>query len=600
MIKTNIKWHFWQEFRIGSTNRRSYCRFSSDHQLENLISLLLSCKQTYQTAQIHGMMLKTGLENNPFPLSKLLAQVCMQDIRYAAAVFEQIKSPNLYMFNTILRGYSISNDPQKGLALFNCMRGQNHRQDFLLDQFTFVSVLKSCSRLLEVWTGLGVHTVVLKSGFDLFLNVKNALLHFYCVCGRLPQAHQLFDELGAMRDLVSWNTLMGGYLCASQYDLVVDLFKNLCRDGTAISVTTALGVLSAVGELRDVSLGECLHMFCLKVGFLSNLNIVTALISMYGKHRFICRARRIFDEIDVKKDVVLWNCLIDVYAKMGFLEEALELLTLMKHDGLHPNSSTLAGLLSACSASGALSVGQYVHDYVEEQQLVLDVVLGTAIVDMCAKSGLLEKAGSVFDRMECKDVRSWTAMISGYGLHGQASHAITLFRRMEEEGFAPNEVTFLAMLNSCSHGGLVEEGTNCFRRMVEVYKMMPKIEHYGCLIDLLGRAGLLEEAYELIRGLPLERDSTTWRALLGACRVYGNVDLAERVKQELEQIHEEHPADWLALTSTYSVAGMVPHHTCLLERAKQLVKEAGYVQCAKKEAGCSTIETLDNISDDLY
>ncbi|KAL0325954.1 UNVERIFIED_CONTAM: Pentatricopeptide repeat-containing protein, mitochondrial [Sesamum radiatum] len=288
---------------------------------------------------------------------------------------------------------------------------------------------------------------------------------------------------------------------------------------------------------------------------------------MYGKHRFICRARRIFDEIDVKKDVVLWNCLIDVYAKMGFLEEALELLTLMKHDGLHPNSSTLAGLLSACSASGALSVGQYVHDYVEEQQLVLDVVLGTAIVDMCAKSGLLEKAGSVFDRMECKDVRSWTAMISGYGLHGQASHAITLFRRMEEEGFAPNEVTFLAVLNSCSHGG---------------------------------RAGLLEEAYELIRGLPLERDSTTWRALLGACRVYGNVDLAERVKQELEQIHEEHPADWLALTSTYSVAGMVPHHTCLLERAKQLVKEAGYVQCAKKEAGCSTIETLDNISDDLY
>ncbi|KAL0325953.1 UNVERIFIED_CONTAM: Pentatricopeptide repeat-containing protein, mitochondrial [Sesamum radiatum] len=188
MIKTNIKWHFWQEFRIGSTNRRSYCRFSSDHQLENLISLLLSCKQTYQTAQIHGMMLKTGLDNNPFPLSKLLAQVCMQDIRYAAAVFEQIKSPNLYMFNTILRGYSISNDPQKGLALFNCMRGQNHRQDFLLDQFTFVSVLKSCSRLLEVWTGLGVHTVVLKSGFDLFLNVKNALLHFYCVCGRLPQA----------------------------------------------------------------------------------------------------------------------------------------------------------------------------------------------------------------------------------------------------------------------------------------------------------------------------------------------------------------------------------------------------------------------------
>ncbi|KAK4429459.1 Pentatricopeptide repeat-containing protein, mitochondrial [Sesamum alatum] len=366
------------------------------------------------------MMLKTGLDNIPFPLSKLLAQVCMQDIRYAADVFEQIKSPNLYMFNTMLRGYSVSNDPQKGPALFNCMRAQNHRQEFLLDQFTFVSVLKSCSRSLEVWTGLGVHTVVLKSGFDLFLNVKNALLHFYCVCGRIPEAHQLFDELGAMRDLVSWNTLMGGYLCASQYDLVVNLFKKLHRDGSAISLTTALGVLSAVGELRDVSLGECLHMFCLKVGLLSNLNIVTALISMYGKHCCIYSARRIFDEIDVKKDVVLWNCLIDVYAKTGFLEEALELLILMKHDGLHPNSSTLAGLLSACSASGALAIGRYVHDYVEEQQLV-----------------------------------------------------------------------------------------------------------------------------------------------------------------------------------TYAVAGMVPHHTCPLETAKQLMKEADYVQCAKKEAGRSTIESLNNMNDDL-
>ncbi|KAI3464746.1 hypothetical protein Pfo_021409 [Paulownia fortunei] len=592
MIKRNIKLQFWQGFRIWSTNHQNYSRLSSDHQHENLISLLQSCEQTSQTAQIHGLMFKTGLDHIPFPLSKLLAQVCMQDIHYAASVFKQIKSPNLYMFNTMLRGHSVSDDPQKGLVLFNCMRDQNHKQDFLLDQFTFVSVLKSCSRLLEVWTGLGVHTIVLKSGFDLFLNVKNALLHFYCVSGRIQEAHQLFDELGTMRDLVSWNTLMGGYLCVAQYDLVVDLFKKLYRDGFGVSVTTILSVLSALGEVRNVSFGECLHVFCFKVGFLSNLNVVTALISMYGKHGHIYSARRIFDEINVKKDVVLWNCLIDGYAKTGLLKEALELLRLMKHHKVQPNSSTLAGLLSACSASGALAVGQYVHDYVEEQQLVLDVVLGTAIVDMYAKSGLLGKAIDVFDRMECKDVRCWTAMISGYGVHGQANRAITLFHRMEEEGFAPNEVTFLALLNSCSHGGLVAEGMSCFTRMVEVYKLMPKIEHYGCMIDLLGRAGLLEEAYELIKGLPLERDATAWRALLGACRVYGNIDLAERVKQELEQIHEEHPADSLTLTSTYALAGMVPHHSYALERANHLVKETNHDRSAKKEAGCSTIELV--------
>ncbi|KAK6131360.1 hypothetical protein DH2020_034901 [Rehmannia glutinosa] len=495
MIKRNIRSQFCQGLRIWSTNHQNYSRLSSDHQHEDLISLLQSCEQASQTAQIHGLMLKTGLDQVPFPLSKLLAQVSMQDIPYAASIFKHIESPNLYMFNTMLRGHSVNDDPRKGLILFNYMRAENHSQHFLLDQFTFVSVLKSCSRLLEVWAGLCVHTVVLKSGFDVFLNVKNALLHFYCVCGRIEDAHQLFDELGELRDLVSTCVL--------------------------------------------------------------------------------------------PQDVVLWNCLIDGYAKSGLLEEALELLRLMKHYCIKPNSSTLACLLSACSASGSLAIGQYVHSYIEEQHLVLDVILGTSIVDMYAKSGLLEKAIDVFDRMECKDVMSWTAMISAYGVHGQASRAITLFHKMEEEGFSPNEVTFLAVLNSCSHGGLVAEGMGCFRRMVEVYKLMPKIEHYGCLVDLLGRAGLLDEAYELIKGLPVERDATGWRALLGACRVYGNVDLAERVKRELEQINEEHPADSLALTSTYAVAGIIPDYSCVLERK---MKEMDHDQSVKKEAGCSTIE----------
>ncbi|KAK6115096.1 hypothetical protein DH2020_007365 [Rehmannia glutinosa] len=587
MNKKKIKSQFCQGLRIWSTNHQNYSILSSDHQHEYLISLLQSCEQASQTAQIHGLMFKTGIDGIPFPLSKLLAQVSMQDIHYAASIFKQIESPNLYMFNTMLRGYSVSDDPQKGLILFNHMRTQNHLQHFLLDQFTFVSVLKSCSRLLEVWAGLCVHTVVLKSGFYVFLNVKNALLHFYCVCGRIQDAHQLFDELGETRDLVSWNTLMGGYLSVAQYDLVVDLFKELYGDSFGVSVTTILSVLSALEKLKNVSLGRCLHVFSLKVGFLSNLNVVTALISMYAKNGHIYSARRIFDEIDVQKDVVMWNCLIDGYAKSGLLEEALELLRLMKHYCIKPNSSTLAGLLSACSASGSMAIGQYVHSYIEEQHLVLDVILGTSIVDMYAKSGLLERAIDVFDRMECKDVTSWTAMISAYGVHGQASRAITLFHRMEEEGFSPNEVTFLAVLNSCSHGGLVAEGMGCFRRMVEVYKLMPKIEHYGCLVDLLGRAGLLDEAYELIKGLPVQRDATGWRALLGACRVYGNVDLAERVKRELEQIDEEHPADSLALTSTYAVAGIIPDYSCVLERK---MKEMDHDQSVKKEAGCSTIE----------
>ncbi|KAG8378023.1 hypothetical protein BUALT_Bualt08G0095100 [Buddleja alternifolia] len=589
MIKRTINSRFYKGFEIRYTNRQNYSTLCSDYQHQNLISLLQSCEHVSQTAQVHGLMLKTGLDNIPFPISKLLAQVSMQDTHYASSIFNHIESPNLYMFNTIIRGYSVSDDPRKGLILFNQMRAKT--RGFLLDQFAFVSVLKCCARLSAIWSGLGVHNVVLKSGFDLFVNVKNSLLNFYCVCGRIEEAHQVFDEMGERKDLVSWNTLMGGYLCVSHYDMAVDLFKEMCRDDFGISVTTILIVLSTLGGLKNVSLGECLHVFCIKVGFLSNLNVVTALISMYGKHGDICSARQIFDEIDVRKDVVLWNCLIDGYAKNGLLEEALELVRSMKHNSVQTNSSTLAGLLSACSASGALTVGQYVHDYVEEEKLVLDVVLGTALVDMYAKSGLLGKAINVFDKMESKDVKSWTAMISGYGAHGQASRAIGLFHRMGEEGFAPNEVTFLAVLNSCSHGGLVVEGMRCFTKMVKVYKLMPKIEHYGCMIDLLGRAGLLEEAYGLIKGLPIEGDATAWRALLGACRVYGNVELAERVKQQLEEINDEHPADSLVLNSTYAVAGMVKSNAYMLERGKKGVKEVDCDEFGKKEAGYSKVDS---------
>ncbi|XP_073019807.1 pentatricopeptide repeat-containing protein At1g26900, mitochondrial [Primulina eburnea] len=588
MSKRYINTRLSEKFKVWSTNNRYDTTISSDHHHQKLISLLQSCKKTSQTAQIHGLMIKAGLDHVPFPLSKLLAHSSLQDISYADSIFKNVKSPNIYMFNVMLRGYSISDEPKTGIVLFNRMRVHSWSQDFLFDQFTYVSVLKCCACLVAGWTGIGVHSIALKSGFDLFLNVKNSLLRFYCVCGGIEDAHRLFVELGDRKDLVSWNILMGGYLCASKFDVVIDLFRKLYRDGFSVSVTTVLGVLSAISETINVSLAKSVHMFCVKVGFLLDLNVATSLISMYGKHGFIDSARQIFDETDIKNDVVLWNCLIDGYVNIGLLEEAVELVRSMEQSRLKPNSSTLVSLLSACSASGALALGQYIHDYVEELQLKLDVVLGTALIDMYAKSGLLEKATDVFDKMENKDVKTWTAMISGLGVHGQAKRADLLFQRMEEQ-FVPNEVTFLAVLNCCSHGGLVMEGISYFRRMVTVYGLNPKTEHYGCLIDLLGRAGLLEEAYDLMKELTLERDATAWRALLGACRVYGKVDLVGRVKRELDNNCDEHPADLLSVSGTYTAAGMIPPNGDKWESEDQL-RKVDFKQHGKKEAGISTIE----------
>lgn len=570
-----------QTFRL--LNPKHYSTLLQD---QKLISLLNSCKLISETSQIHSFMVKTGLDRVPFTLSKLLA-CSIPDMEYAASIFNHIKHPNLYMFNTMLRGYSTGDDPNKAFEVFNHVRAQG----IMLDQFSFITKLKACARVFAIGTGQGIHGVVVRSGHGLFINVKNTLLHLYCVCGRIGDAHKLFDEFPQENDLVSWNTLMGGYLHSSQPTVVFGLFWQMCSSGLRASVTTVLSVLSAAGDFGNLRGGESLHGHCVKVGFCSDLNVVTALIDMYAKTGNVELGRRTFDEV-TEKDVVLWNCVIDKYARSGMEEKAVALLLDMKVRRVRPNSSTLAGLLSACAASGTINLGRCIYDYVQEEEMVLDAVLGTALVDMYAKCGFLEEAIDIFQRMESKDVKSWTAMISGYGIHGQARNAIMLFYRMEGEGFRPNEVTFLAVLSACSHGGLVTEGMRCFERMVCVYGLSPKVEHYGCMIDLLGRAGLLEEAYKLIKSLPIRSDSTAWRSLLAACRVYGDVKLGKCVKTVLVDMYDEqHPSDSILLSNTYAIAGRLPEERRMLEM-KVKYKSLGTEEekMTMKEAGCSIIE----------
>nr|XP_023920532.1 pentatricopeptide repeat-containing protein At1g26900, mitochondrial [Quercus suber] len=580
-----------QTLNIWSKLANPKQHYSISSQDQKLLYLLNSCKQTSETSQVHGFMVKTGLDHVPFTLSKLL-DTSTQDMEYAASIFKYVQDPNLFMFNTMLRGYSISDDPVQAFGVFNHLRGQS----IGLDEFCFPSILKACARVLGIVSGQGIHGLVLRSGHGLFIRVKNTLLHLYCVCGRIGDARKLFDEFPQRNDLVSWNSLMVGYVQVSQPIMVLDLYWKMCRSGLRASITTVLSVLSATGDCGNLLGAKSLHGHCIKVGFCSYLNVVTAMIDMYAKAGNVELGRRVFDEV-AEKDVVLWNCLIDKYARNGMVENAVALLRQMKLQQVKPNSSTLAGLLSVCAASGAINVGRCINDYVEEEKMVLDMVLGTALVDMYAKCGFLEKAIEIFDRMVSKDVKSWTAMISGYGAHGQARNAIMLFYRMEEEGFRPNEITFLAVLSACSHGGLVSEGMRCFERMVCEYGLSPKVEHYGCLIDLLGRAGLLEEAHKLIQSLPIKGDATAWRSLLAACRVYGNVELGECVKRVLVKIFDEHPTDSILLSSTYAIAGRLPE-----ERRMQEMKEDSIMKEVKchsvgtekekliKEAGCSIIE----------
>ncbi|KAK7331371.1 hypothetical protein VNO77_25594 [Canavalia gladiata] len=561
------------------------------HSLHHNLALALkSCKTISEIRQIHGFMVKTALNNVPFTLSKLIAALIL-DMDYATSIFGYIQNPNLFMFNTMLRGYSISNFPNKAFPLFNELRNRGLE----VDQFSFISMLKACGRVSEIGVGQGIHGIAVRSGNWVFVDVKNAILHFYCVCKRIEDARKLFDEFPEGNDLVSWNTLMGGYLFVSQPCLVFGLFWKMCWIGLGASVATVLNLLSAASDIGNFVVGKSLHGHCIQIGFCSNLSVLTALIDLYAKTGHIYLATKVFDGI-AEKDVVLWNCLIGNYARNGQVGEAVALLKQMSLQGMKPNSSTLSGLLSACPVSGSAQVVNHITRFVEEKKLELDAVLGTALVDMYAKCGMLKEAMDIFERMEDKDVKSWTAMISGHGVHGQPINAIRLFRRMEKEGFRPNEVTFLAILTACSHGGLVIEGTEIFKRMVQEYGFSPQVEHYGCLIDLLGRAGMLHEAHKLIKSLPIKGDATAWRTLLSACRVYGDVKLGEDVKDVLKSIYTEHPTDSLLISSTYAVAGRIPDLIRTQEMKQTNVIVENYVvpeaerENVVKEAGLSRVE----------
>ncbi|KAI9118695.1 hypothetical protein K1719_010140 [Acacia pycnantha] len=342
---------FWLRYNFGlyprNLNAKSYSMLALDKELDYLLK---SCKRSCEINQIHGYMVKTGLDSIPFNLSKLLA-VTICDLGYAASIFNYIQNPNLYMFNTMLRGYSISDYPKQTFILFNNLRARG----MVLDQFSFITTLRACGQASENWIGQGIHGIALKSGHKMFIDVKNSLLHFYCVCKRIGDGHKLFDEFPAENDLVSWNTLMGGYLVFWP-TVVLDLFRKMCCAGLKASVATILCLLTASGNIANFVLGKSLHGHCIRIGFGSDLNVLTALIDMYAKTGHIDLARKVFDGL-AERDVVLWNCLTSNYGRIGLVEEALSLIQQMRLQGVKPNSSTLSGLLSACPASGAIQVG---------------------------------------------------------------------------------------------------------------------------------------------------------------------------------------------------------------------------------------------------
>lgn len=309
--------------------------------------------------------------------------------------------------------------------------------------------------------------------------------------------------------------------------------------------------LKSCAGLSDLTMGKQIHQHVICHGCSNDLFVDAALVDMYAKCGCVDDARILFDKMPVR-DLVCWTSMISGYVHNGYDGETLEFFDLMRCSGVKPNRVSLLSVLLACGHLGAFRKGEWFHNYVIQTGFDSDILISTAVIDMYAKCGSLDLAQYMFDQTRGKDVVCWSAMIANYGTHGLGRNAVDVFNQMVDAGVKPNQVTFTCLLSACSHSGLLEEGRMYFESMSGQYGIMPKLNHYACMVDLLGRAGQLFEAEKLVLRMPLEPDPSIWGSLLGACRIHGNLDLGERVADRIFQLDPTQSGYYVLLSNIYA------------------------------------------------
>lgn len=310
-------------------------------------------------------------------------------------------------------------------------------------------------------------------------------------------------------------------------------------------------VLKAVAKLADVEDGEKIHSVVLRNGFESLVFVQNALLHFYGCCGHAKSAHQVF-VLMPQRDLVAWNTVINGFACNGRPNEALVLFRDLRFEGVELDGFTMVGLLSACGELGALALGRRAHVYMLKVGLCSNLIASNALLDLYAKCGSIMEAKQVFSEMEERSVVSWTSLVVGLAVNGLGKEALELFKDLVREGLAPTQITFVGVLYACSHCGMVDEGFGYFRKMKEEYGIEPRIEHYGCMIDLLSRAGLVEKAYEYIQTMPLHPNAVIWRTLLGACTIHGHLVLGELSRTQLHQLEPGHSGDDVLLSNLYA------------------------------------------------
>ncbi|KAL3520909.1 hypothetical protein ACH5RR_019058 [Cinchona calisaya] len=451
---------------------------------------------------------------------------------------------------------------------------------------TLQHLIQKCARERTIREGKSCHAQIIQLGFQADDLTSNMLINMYAKCGNLGHARKLFDEM-PQRSLVSWNTLIGAYTQNGNAEVGLLLFKEMHRDGScSFSEFTVSGVLCACALV--LALIECkqLHAFALKLSFESNVYVSTALLDVYAKCNLIEDANWIFESMPQRSDVT-WTSMLVGFVTNELYEEALLLLRRAQRAGVEYNQFTVSSALSACAALTALIEGNQVHAVVCKSSFGSNIYVASTLVDLYAKCGMIKDAYAVFSTVDEKNIVLWNAMVSGFARHGRSLEAMILFEKMQLSGLCPNQVTYVSVLSSCCHMGLVERGKKYFDMITKEHNLSHNVFHYSCMVDILGRSGLIDEAKDLIDKMSFEATPSMWGSLLASCKVYGNVELAEEAAKCLFEVEPNNAGNHVLLSNVYASRGRWED----VARARTLLKESE----AKKVRGISWIEIKDKV-----
>ncbi|KAL9691064.1 hypothetical protein QQ045_011481 [Rhodiola kirilowii] len=503
------------------------------------------------SSMVHAHVAKSPLQSDIYVQTALVDMyVKCSWTGSAYKVFDEMSVRDVTAWNAMATGLVQVGSDEEVLDLFRQMGLAGVRPDSV----TVVGLTQLGSDVKSLRLVSAVHCVGIKIGVGADVSVVNTYVSAYSKCGYLRSAELVLDGIEMCpRTVVTWNSMIAGYSFNKKNSEAFRAYNSMLENGFRPDISTILALLTSCLQPEALRLGKTAHSHSIQVGCDLDIAVANTLISMYSKCDDIESARYIFDSM-ISRTCVSWTAMIGGYADTGKLDEAWTLFNAMKVSSQEPDLVTVLSLIAGCGLAGCLEIGTWLEHYASSNGMVTNIMVRNVLIDMYAKCGNLSDARRIFNQMSDRTVVSWTTMITGCALNGEFNDALDLFFSMVESGMRPNHITFLAALQACTHSGRLDEGWKCFNLMTNVYKIRAGVDHYTCMVDLLGRKGKLQEAVKLIQDMTINPDAGIWGALLSACKIHRNTELAQFTTLKLLELEPHSAASYVEMANIYASA----------------------------------------------